>query len=422
MAGKRPKPPGQITAKDRRQPTLALEVEGSGAALSTREVTVKIGVAEASDQTGARRGSGAKDVRLFRNGSLVKVWRGDVLNGNARATLSASVPIVAGENRLTAYAFNADNVKSRDAELMITGDRSLYRKPTTYVLAVGVDRYQNPEYNLRFAVSDAQSVAAAVRQAQSRTEDVKIIPVVNEAATRKGILEAVSQIGKVAQPEDHIVLFFASHGIADRDRFYLIPFDLGFEGKRSELDETSVQNIFKHSISDRDLEEALGNLNAGQVLIIIDACQSGQALESEEKRRGPMNSRGLAQLAYEKGMYILTAAQSYQSALELSELGHGLLTYSLVMDGLEKHKADDDPQDGRIFDREWLEYATTRTPELQVETLRRPEARALANSESGPSGAQRPKLFYRRELSSSPWVITETSSERSSSSNSVPAR
>jgi hypothetical protein len=135
-----------------------------------------------------------------------------------------------------------------------------------------------------------------------------------------------------------------------------------------------------------------------------------------------MNSRGLAQLAYEKGMYILTAAQSYQSALELSELGHGLLTYSLVMDGLEKHKADDDPQDGRIFDREWLEYATTRTPELQVETLRRPEARALANSESGPSGAQRPKLFYRRELSSSPWVITETSSERSSSSNSVPAR
>jgi hypothetical protein len=40
--------------------------------------------------------------------------------------------------------------------------------------------------------------------------------------------------------------------------------------------------------------------------MVIDACNSGQALEAEEKRRGPMNSKGLAQLAYEKGMYILT--------------------------------------------------------------------------------------------------------------------
>ena len=72
---------------------------------------------------------------------------------------------------------------------------------------------------------------------------------------------------------------------------------------------------------------------------------------------------------------ILAAAQSYQSALEMSALGHCLLTFSLVVDGLEKQRADDDPQDGRILDREWLEFATTRVPELQVETLRKPEAR-----------------------------------------------
>ena len=36
-----------------------------------------------------------------------------------------------------------------------------------------------------------------------------------------------------------------------------------------------------------------------------------------------MNSKGLAQLAYEKGMYILTAAQSYQAALEAAQFGHG---------------------------------------------------------------------------------------------------
>ena len=34
-----------------------------------------------------------------------------------------------------------------------------------------------------------------------------------------------------------------------------------------------------------------------------------------------MNSKGLAQLAYEKGMYILTAAQSYQAANEAERYG-----------------------------------------------------------------------------------------------------
>src|SRR5207253_10165785 len=90
----------------------------------------------------------------------------------------------------------------------------------------------------------------------------------------------------------------------------------------------------------------------------FDACNSGQALEAEEKRRGPMNSKGLAQLAYEKGMYILTAAQSYQAALEAAQLGHGFLTYTLVEEGLKKGMADREAKDGEVTVREWFDYAT----------------------------------------------------------------
>lgn len=74
--------------------------------------------------------------------------------------------------------------------------------------------------------------------------------------------------------------------------------------------------MLEHSISDLELDQAFERVDAGQILLVIDACNSGQALEAEEKRRGPMNSKGLAQLAYEKGMYVLTAAQSYQAAQE----------------------------------------------------------------------------------------------------------
>lgn len=58
--------------------------------------------------------------------------------------------------------------------------------------------------------------------------------------------------------------------------------------------------ILSRSISDLELEAALETVDAGQLLFVLDACNSGQALEAEEKRRGPMNSSGLAQLAYEK--------------------------------------------------------------------------------------------------------------------------
>jgi len=62
-------------------------------------------------------------LRLFRNGSLVKVWHGDVLRGKT-SVLDATLPIVAGDNNLTAYAFNRDNVKSSDATLTVKGAES----------------------------------------------------------------------------------------------------------------------------------------------------------------------------------------------------------------------------------------------------------------------------------------------------------
>lgn len=53
--------------------------------------------------------------RLFRNGNLATDWAGEQ---TARA-LSAPIPLVAGENELTAYAFNRDNVRSKIARTVV---------------------------------------------------------------------------------------------------------------------------------------------------------------------------------------------------------------------------------------------------------------------------------------------------------------
>ena len=219
---------------------------------------------------------------------------------------------------------------------------------------------------------------------------------------------------KRAQPEDKVIIYFAGHGTAQAQRFYLIPHDLGYTGDRTKLNEQGLQKILASSISDVELEQAVEGLDAGHMLLIIDACNSGQALEAEEKRRGPMNSKGLAQLAYEKGMYILTAAQSYQAALEAAQLGHGLLTYALVEEGLKTAIADSEPRDGSLNAREWLNFATDRVPQMQEAKMK--ESRGVGVQIAFTEGeqnvaepekrtVQRPRVFYRRELEANPLVI-----------------
>lgn len=434
FAGKRPQVSQDVSKKDRRQPQMQLTLAGgqsvSVAGFASRTIKVRIEVSEEPADSDHSAGCGARDVRLFRNGSLVKVWHGDVLKGLPTATLEEEVTLVAGENRLLVYGFNKDNVKSKDVPLNLTGAESLQRSGTAYVIAVGVNEYANTQYNLKYAVADAQDFGSEVQRRQlqlGRFARVEVIPLLNQDATKANILSALRRLtgteapaapslkagtaqtlGKLkrAEPEDAVIIYFAGHGTAQGQRFYLIPHDLGYGGNRRTLDESGLNTILQHSISDVELQQAVEDLDAGSLLLVIDACNSGQALESEEKRRGPMNSKGLAQLAYEKGMYILTAAQSFQAALEAAQLGHGLLTYALVEEGLKTSAADNEPKDGMVSAREWLDFATERVPQMQAEKMK--DSRGISldfafNEDSDRTtsteqrSVQRPRVFYRRE-------------------------
>jgi len=439
MAGKRPRAPKNISQLDRRQPDLKLIAKGGPAAAantSERTLTVRVEVTEIPADKDHSTGSGARDVRLFRNGSLVKVWRGDVLKGQTATTLETNITMVAGENRLAAYAFNRDNVKCRDAELNLTGADSLKRPGTAYILAIGVNAYSNSQYNLKYAVADATAFGEEVRRQQqqiAKYDHVEVAPLLDHEATKINILRALKRLAgiegaaapdapaalerlKATQPEDAVFIYFAGHGTAQGQRFYLLPHDLGYAGERTKLDALGLQIILEHGISDEELERAVEGIDADKFLMVIDACNSGQALEAEEQRRGPMNSRGLAQLAYEKGMYILTAAQSYQAAQEASQLGHGLLTFALVEEGLKQGAADSDPKDGQVWVREWFDYASTRVPNIQLEKMKAARGLGLnlsfvADEERGPDSKRRvtqtPRVFYRRESEGRPLIVAK---------------
>jgi WD40 repeat protein len=422
LSGRRPRPKTAMTSLDRRQPvvTFSLVDERPDAAVATRRARVRLEVREAPSDQQHPAGSGAQDVRLFRNGSLVKMWHGEVkLDKDGKAALETEVTMVAGENRLTAYAFNRDNIKSSDAALTVTGADALKRAGVAYILAVGINKYANADFNLRYAAADAQDFAQEIEKQQKalgKYGRVEVISLQDQQATKANVLAALQHLAEAAQPEDAVFIYYAGHGTADGPRFYLIPHDLGYGGSREQLDETAVKSILDRSISDLDLDHAFEGTDAGELVLVIDACRSGQALQADDPRQGPMNSKGLAQLAYEKGMYILTASQGYQAALEVSSYGHGLLTYALVEKGLKSAKAAANPKEGEITLREWLDYASQEVPELQLELMQAARTRDIEISivegeqkitDLQKRSLQRPRVFYRREPEKEPFVVAK---------------
>lgn len=415
---------------DRRQPllTLALADPAVDGQIHTRMVTLHLEAKSVPADGTHLTPTGVKDVRLFRNGSLVKIWHGAAPN---RMQYDIQVPIIAGANHFVAFAYSDSNVKSRDAQLVLTGASSLSRKGTAYIIAIGINHYSNHEFDLRYATQDAKDFSQELKEKQDQLDafsQVNVIPLFDKDATKNNILltlhllaggrtgamtlapEALRNL-KAAEPEDVVFVYFAGHGTSANSHFFLIPHDLGYKGNRDELNEYGLDIILRNSISDDELIASFEGIDASKLVFIIDACNSGQVLEAEEKRAGPMNSKSLAQLAYEKGMYVLTASQSYQAALEAQQLGHGLLTFALVEEGLKTFAAQRLPSTGELTVREWLDYAARRVPELQ-HTLVDQSRHVEDERDQPPNGlqipsAQQPRVFYRRERDTRPLIIAK---------------
>jgi hypothetical protein len=162
-----------------------------------------------------------------------------------------------------------------------------------------------------------------------------------------------------ALPEDLVLITFSTHGYNGADgQFYVFPSDIGQAGRAVD------KALLQRAISTDELSLWLRDVDVGEMVMIVDACFASASVEQEGFKPGPMGSRGLGQLAYDKRMRILAASQSSNPAFEDFRLGHGLLTYALARDGLDKGAADFDPKDGRITLGEWLKYGAQRVPGL----------------------------------------------------------
>ncbi|MEP1352392.1 MAG: hypothetical protein ABJX32_04455 [Tateyamaria sp.] len=398
----------------------------------TGEVSVALHIRQ-QERLGIQSGLGT--IKLFRDGQLVGLTENAELgaDGMALATFDRiALPPNAENVTFSAYAFNQDGIKGETVDRLYT---PLFKPQETaprraFVIAVGVNAYDNPSWNLGYAASDAEATAEVLgaRLEQSgRFGEVVTVALTShlEGAGKRlasrDVLEAVlrevggedaiaslppemrSALPEIprARPQDFVYIALAGHGLATPDgRFLFFTQEFG-----AGLTTRVLPEQFDHGALDSDtLSDLLRKIDAAEMVLVIDACNSAASVEGAGFKPGPMGSRGLGQLAYDKSMRVLAASQAEAVALESDRLRHGALTYALLREGLEANVADRAPQDGEITLGEMLSFARDRVPDLyaslqdgRFEPLARGAFSLTEDESEARIDVQQPALFdFRR--------------------------
>ncbi|TRW15247.1 caspase family protein [Glacieibacterium frigidum] len=379
------------------------ETRITGVVRNGDRATVTVAVTEGLDPRApnGRGRSGIHDVRLFRDGKLVRQtpdlgiardegksvaqWRtatrvsrdGDTV----QLSYDVALPRRGGKVEFTAYAFNEDRVKGETARSTLTvPPPSVLPRRRVVVVAIGVDATHNPEWRLNYAANDANGLAGALGAIGDA--DVSVVRLVSDGkgdrATKRNIRSVLLALGgqaiddnmfeladagvdiaalKPVGPDDSVIISFSGHGTTLAGQFHLLPSD-------AVPDRASGEPVAGSLISSVELTAWLRQLDAGEIAMVIDACHSAASVDAGGFKPGPMGDPGLGQLAFDKGIRILAATQADDVAVEDGQLGHGLLSYALD-EGL-RGKADTSG-DGRVTLGEWLDYGVARMPGLARE-------------------------------------------------------
>lgn len=308
------------------------------------------------------------------------------------------------EIEFTAYAFNADRVKSDTTKFTYQIPESFIAKGKrvgkAYLISIGVNASENAKYNLQYAANDARKmqeiVGGRLKAEGGKYSEVISLPLISdhgkeqstadapvENLARKAIIKAVfsllagnekevpadilkqipnREMIKPVEPEDTLIITYSGHGYADQAGiFYLLPYDIGKDTTKF------TPESLRRMISSDELSLWMREITSTEMVMVIDACHSSAAVQGDGFKPGPMGSRGFGQLSYDKGMKILSATQADNVALELGSLQQGLLSFALLEDGIKCKLADGKPGDGKLTTTEWLAYAESRVPQLYQE-------------------------------------------------------
>jgi len=289
-------------------------------------------------------------VKQFKPSELTKTTTGYELNLDEKEL--APYFISGQENPVAVKAYTANNdISSRGAEIMQDETKKKTIAPNLYAVMIGVSDYKGTGLQLKYAAKDAEDMSRAISASAKKLLDTaggrEHVFMYNlttgknryELPEKIAIKNVFGEIGKKATANDILLIFFAGHGVTsgEKKQFYFLTADASQASATDAPDQVGI--------STKELSEWLqpSDIKAQKRILILDACNSGQAI-NELVKVGADGQNYLAarnddkaeqikaidKLNEKSGLFILAASASNQSAYEMGRYSQGLLTYSLL--------------------------------------------------------------------------------------------
>ncbi|GAB6096128.1 hypothetical protein JCM14469_23810 [Desulfatiferula olefinivorans] len=327
-------------------PAVAIDSPADQLEVKTDEITVTVSARD--------MGGGIDGIRLYHNGKAVGEDRRAILKTKAEddpvVRKTYTLTLTSGQNALRAVGFSRDRIESAPADISVFL-RASEKKSTLYVLSVGINRYKNPALNLNYAVPDARAVADFFKEhGDELFKTVEVSGLYDETATRETLVSRMNDLS-LTQPQDAVVIYLAGHGENIGDAWYFLPHELIYPEREDWIKDKAL--------SSGDLADALRTITARKVLVLIDACKAGAALTAF---RGFEDRKALAQLSRAAGVHVVAASTRDQLAAEVTDLGHGVFTHTLL-EGLSGRAAG---PDSPVTVRKLMAYIEETLPEMTL--------------------------------------------------------
>ena len=302
-------------------PVVEILSPREGAGVSAASVTLKY-------RTRTPKDAPVIALRVRVNGQAVNLPEVRNLRVSASdGTREITLPIPAQDSEIQLFAENRNGV-STPAVLRVSWagakpppQKDLQFKPKLYVLAVGVSKYANPDFNLGLAAKDARDFAAAFRKQKGLLyEDVQIRLLTDDNATRDDIADGLEWLKREVTARDVGVMFLAGHGVNDNTgKYFFMPHN------------ADPNKLLRTGLAQGDIKDTLNSL-AGKAVFFIDTCHSGNALGTARTRSigNDINAFVNELTSAENGVVVFTASTGRQLSQENSAWGNGAFTKAVV--------------------------------------------------------------------------------------------
>jgi WD40 repeat protein len=247
------------------------------------------------------------------------------------------------------------------------GRSSDTKQSVLHVLTVGVSSYVENRSGfgpVPYAAPSARAIERFFRNQQSLDNkpfaSVKVWDgLYDESATRDQVRKTLAEMAKHVSDDDVVLMYLAGHGkvSAGQEMFYFVPADgKDTDAQGRELQETGVSTAM--------LAEALRNLPARRIVLFLDTCQAGGAVEAlskiglvktqVEERRGRLEG-AVANHEHGVGIHLVAATMPLSYAVGIGENQSALA--ATVLAGFQQSG------DGTITAQQIVGYVSDKLPD-----------------------------------------------------------